>query len=127
MYNHSEIYFTNIPYCMLLAINYCNSTLKSKDLILTLHNIYYITNQKEAWGGAEKRIQSEKGGGGNRVRKFISLSRRIPYSIFSPIKSCLKKSAFIFKNHIVHKISTIKILQKLKKRQEKHGDSSFGN
>lgn len=100
----------------------------TESAFLMLYNIYYVKSySNQGCGGAEKRIQDGKGGGGNRVRKFISLSQRIPYLIFSPIKSCLRKSAFMVKNRIVHKIRTIKILQKSKKRQEKHGDSSFGN
>jgi hypothetical protein len=51
MHNKSEIYFTNYPNTMLLATNYCNSTLKSKDFMFTLHNIYYITGKKEGGGG----------------------------------------------------------------------------
>jgi hypothetical protein len=64
MHNKSEIYFTNYPNTMLLATNYCNSTLKSKDFMFTLHNIYYITGKKEGGGVLKNRKPSEKGGGG---------------------------------------------------------------
>lgn len=70
MQGKSEIYFNYVSYYLPLTINYCNSTLKSKEMKSTLHNIYYNTLKKEGGGGFKSRIQDEKRGRGLTLQQF---------------------------------------------------------